>query len=179
MTVTFRPATVEDDVALRDLERAANVAALGHIFSPEEHGFPDEAVLARWTAFLVVKAVEQVVPGAPPELRVDVDVVDDPAAAPGERARLICLAAYDEAMLRHLAVHPDHWGTGLARAAVGRAVTAIRGKGGTPRLWCLEENTRARGLYRHLGWEPTGVKRPTTWPGSPVEQEWVLVGAAS
>ena len=44
----FRAASRDDLVALRDLERAANLAALGHVFPPERYPFPDDDVLARW-----------------------------------------------------------------------------------------------------------------------------------
>lgn len=40
-----------------------------------------------------------------------VEVVE---AGPG----LACFVCFDAHRLRHLAVHPDHWGRGLARAAV-------------------------------------------------------------
>jgi predicted GNAT family acetyltransferase len=76
--------------------------------------------------------------------------------------------------LWHLAVHPDHWGAGLARQGVELAVSAILGAGRTPVLWVLAANHRARGLYEHLGWEPTGRERPAEWPPYPVEMELVL-----
>ena len=77
----------------------------------------------------------------------------------------------DTGRLRHLAVHPDHWGTGLAREGVGLAVEDIRAAGRTPVLWVLVANHRARGLYEHLGWEPTGREQPAEWPPYPVEIE--------
>lgn len=151
----FRPATTADAVALRDLEKAANLASLGHLFPPERYPYPDEGVLARW-----VRALAE--PG------VRVEVVDGPG-------RLLALAAYDATTLRHLAVHPDEWGTGLGRATVERAVARIAA-GGAERavLWCLEENTRARGLYAHLGWRETGRTRPAEWPPYPIEGEQYL-----
>ena len=44
----FRPAREDEAGALRDLERAANLVALGHVFPPDRFPFPDDAVLARW-----------------------------------------------------------------------------------------------------------------------------------
>ena len=44
----FRPATDGDAVALRDLEKAANLIALAHVFPPETHPYPDAGVLDRW-----------------------------------------------------------------------------------------------------------------------------------
>ena len=99
-----------------------------------------------------------------------VEVVDGPD-------RLLAFAAYDATTLRHLAVHPESWGSGLGRVMVQRAVAEIAA-GGAERavLWCLEANTRARGLYAHLGWRETGRTRPAGWPPYPIEgkHEFVL-----
>lgn len=151
---TFRRAGEQDAVALLELERAASLAGLAHVFPADRFPYPEDDVLARWALVLAD-------PG------VVVDVVD------GERGLLAC-AAYDDSTLRHLAVHPDHWGTGLARLAVERAAAAIRERGNTPRLWCLVENHRARGLYEHLGWRPTGATGEAVWPPHPEEMEYAL-----
>ena len=72
---------------------------------------------------------------------------------------------WDAVVLRHLAVRPERWGDGLARRAIERAADAHR-------LWCLVENRRARGLYEHLGWQPTGLEREAEWPPYPREMEY-------
>ena len=151
----FRVAGEADLVALLDLERAANLVGLGHVFPPERYPFPDDAVLARWRIVL-------------DDPDVEVLVNDDPAAE-----GIIAYAAYDATTLRHLAVHPDHWGVGLATAAVEAAESAIAQRGSTSALlWCLEENHRARRLYEHLGWRPTGRTQEAQWPPHPVETEY-------
>lgn len=155
--MTFRPAGPDDAQVLGDLERDANLASLGHVFAPSEHPFPEGAVVARWRAVLAE-------PGVSVEV---VDGVDDSAG-------LRCYVAHDATTLRHLAVHPDAWGEGLARRAVERAVASIRAAGGRPRLWCLVENHRAQGLYAHLGWVASGVERRAEWPPHPAEVELVL-----
>ncbi|HWM72539.1 MAG TPA: GNAT family N-acetyltransferase [Nocardioides sp.] len=155
--LVFRAATAADAAALRDLEQAANLAALGHVFDPREFPFPADGVLDRWRTVL----------GEP---SVTVDVAEGP---PG----LIVFAAYDRTTLRHLAVHPDWWGRGVATAAVDRAATRIRASGAAPRLWCLVDNERALALYRRLGWEPTGAERKAEWPPYPTEIEMVLQGS--
>ena len=162
----FRPAEAGDAEALRDLERAANLVALAHVFPPGEHPFPDDAVLARWRDTLA-------------EPSVIVEVVDraaSPDASPdgGPAGRLDCFVARDTTTLRHLAVHPDRWGTGLGRAAVARAVAGIRAGGQQPLLWCLAENHRARRFYEHLGWAPTGATQRALWPPHPTELQYVL-----
>jgi GNAT superfamily N-acetyltransferase len=150
----FRDATPADAPALRQLEREANLAGLGHVFPPERFPFPDDDVLARWVLVL-------------DEPGVDVLVRD---SSPG---RLDVFAAYDDVSLRHLAVHPDLWGTGLASAAVETVLRAMARRGTTvAELWCLEENRRARRLYEHLGWSPAEDRRPAPWPPHPTEMRY-------
>lgn len=152
----LREATTEDVVALRDLERAANLAGLAHVFPPERFPFPDDAVLSRW-----VLVLEE--PGA-------TVLVGDVDADPG----IDVLVAYDDRSLRHLAVHPRRWGRGLARSAVATAVQAMARRGtGEAELWCLAENDRARRLYEHLGWTATADRRPAPWPPHPMELRYV------
>jgi GNAT superfamily N-acetyltransferase len=152
--VTWRHATQADAGALRDLEREANLVGLAHVFPAEEFPFPDDGVLARWRATL---------------------------AEPGVTVLLTegVLTSWDDGgRLRHLAVHPDHWGTGLAREGVALAVAGIRAAGRTPTLWVLVANHRARGLYEHLGWEPTGREQVAEWPPYPREIELRLPESA-
>ncbi|QIG42554.1 GNAT family N-acetyltransferase [Nocardioides anomalus] len=150
--MTWRRATAEDAVALRDLERAANVVGLAHVFG--DRPFPDEGVLARWRATL---------------------------AEPGVEVRLTdgALCAWDDTgRVRHLAVHPDRWGQGLGRTGLGLAVTDLRARGVAPWLWALQANHRARRLYAHLGWEPTGRTQPAEWPPYPTELQLRLPDSA-
>lgn len=152
----WRRASAADAVALLDVERAANLDSLGHVFPPDRFPYPTGDVLARWT--LVLEEPDCVV-----------EVID------GEDGRLACVSAYDATSLRHLVVRPDLWGTGLGRAGVERAVQAIRAQGSpTASLWCLADNKRARGLYEHLGWRATGVRRAAPWPPYPTEIEYVV-----
>jgi RimJ/RimL family protein N-acetyltransferase len=156
----LRKATAEDVVALRDLERAANLVGLAHVFPPERYPFPDDAVLSRWVLVLEEPGVTVLVRDAD----VGIDV----------------LLAYDDRSLRHLAVHPDQWGRGLASGAVEVAVQAMAGQGTTEaELWCLAENRRARRLYEHLGWTVTADQRPAPWPPHPVELRYVRAVAGS
>jgi GNAT superfamily N-acetyltransferase len=146
--VTWRTATPDDAVALRDLEREANVVGLVHVFPGMP--FPDDGVLARWQTALADPAVA-------------VFMTD------------VAFTSWDDTgRLRHLAVHPDHWGAGLAREGVELAVAGIRSSGLVPVLWVLEANHRACGLYEHLGWEPTGRTQPAEWPPYPTELELAL-----
>ncbi len=154
----FRNATVADLTALRDLERAANLAALSHVFSPERFPFPGDDVLARWALVL-------------DEPGCDVLVVE--GADGSEGGGLVAFAAYDDTTLRHLAVHPDRWGKGIATAAIRAVLHAMDHRGATEAsLWCLEENQRARRLYEHLGWRSTEDRGQAPWPPHPVEMRY-------
>ncbi len=142
-TTTFRAATEADAEALMWLERDTNLVALAHVFPGV--AYPEDDVLQRWRTLL-----------ADPDVTVEVV---------GPSTRLDVYLAYDVERLRHLGVRPDRWGEGLARAAMERAA-------GTRRLWVLADNHRARGLYAHLGWAPTGRRQTAEWPPHPVELEY-------
>jgi RimJ/RimL family protein N-acetyltransferase len=159
----FRQATRDDVLALRDLERTANLAALGHVFPPDRFPFPDDAVLARWQIVLE-------------DPDVTVLVAEDEE---GDKDLVAC-AAYDSTTLRHLAVHPDHWGEGLASDAIEAALNAMDLRGSTiASLWCLEENHRARRLYEYLGWRPERDRREAPWPPHPTEMRYSRLIIAS
>lgn len=145
MTLPWRLATDGDAVALRDLERISSSAGLAHVFG--DLPYPEDDVLARWVLVL-----------ADPE--VVVEVTEDEHG-------LVAFTAYDGSSLRHLGVRPDHWGTGLGRIGVARAVA-----GGASTLWVLVDNHRARGLYDSLGWAPTGATQECPWPPHPTELEY-------
>ncbi len=140
----FRPATDGDAVALRDLEKAANLIALAHVFPPGTHPYPDAGVLDRWREVLADPAVTTVV-------------------SEDDRG-LTSFAAFDATTLRHLGVRPDLWGTGLATEALAQSTA--------PRLWCLEANHRARRFYERQGWVATGPSKESEFPPHPVELEY-------
>jgi GNAT superfamily N-acetyltransferase len=148
----FRGATQDDLLQLAELERHANVAALGHVFAQAEFPFPFDDVLARWKL-----------------------VLDDPdvvvlVSERGDDEGLDAFAAYDRSTLRHLAVRPDRWGEGLATAAIETAVDAMGLRGTTiASLWVLRDNHRARRLYSYLGWRETDDVREAAWPPHPPE----------
>ena len=148
----FREATDKDLVALRDLEREANLVGLAHVFPADRFPFPDDAVVARWRLVL-----------DDPEVTVLVLDAEN-------HGGLVAYAAHDDATLRHLAVHPDHWGKGLGTAAIEIAVHAMDLRGSTEAsLWCLQDNHRARRLYEYLGWSRTEDSQEASWPPHPIE----------
>lgn len=140
----LRPARGRDALPLKDLEKAANLVALAHVFPADQHPYPDADVLARWQ-----------------------DVLADPGTTTlvGEdEVGLTCFVAFDALRLRHLGVRPDQWGTGLA-------VVAFEASKAT-RLWCLEANHRARRFYARHGWAETGASRQSEFPPFPVELDY-------
>ncbi len=150
----LRKAGELDLVALRDLEREANLIALAHVYPPTQYPYPDDDVLARWAIVL--------------------DGPDCTTLVRDGATGLDGLVAFDSASIRHLAVHPDCWGTGLARELLAAACERIAGP---VRLWCLADNQRARGLYEHLGWSLTGVQEESEFPPHPRQLEYVLRGS--
>jgi GNAT superfamily N-acetyltransferase len=148
----FRRATQHDVLGLASLERDANLVGLRHVFAPERHPFPFEAVLSRWQLVLDDPAAVTL-------------VLDDP-----EERRLDLYLAYDSTTVRHVGVRPERWGEGLATAAMRLALADIAARGtGTAHLWVLEENHRARRLYEHLGWRAGDERREAPWPPHPTE----------
>lgn len=144
----LRTAGIGDAERLLEIERAAGLAAMGHIFPREEYPYPSEGVLARWHRTLVE-----------PGVTVLVDADPDEARAPQ------AFVAFDAHIIRHLAVHPDAQGRGLGRAIVEAALPHLA----DPRLWCLEENHAALEFYRRTGWEPTGERRASDFEPHPPE----------
>lgn len=145
-----RAACSDDADVLTALERAASLAALGHVFPPDAYPYPTDEVRARWVATLADPAVR-------------VLLLDDPLL-PGVLAAFV---AFDDTHVRHLAVHPRRWGHGFGRRTLTEAVSQMD----APRLWVLEANARARSVYEHLGWAPTGRSRQAEWPPYPTEVE--------
>lgn len=158
----FRTATDHDLLDLAELERDANLAALGHVFAPERHPFPFDDVLARWRLVL----------GDP---SATVLVHDRP-----DGAGLSAVVAFDDTWVRHVAVHPQDWGRGLATAGIDIALRSMARRGtAVASLWVLEENHRARRLYGHLGWAPTDDMREAPWPPHPSEIRYTRPVAAA
>ena len=128
---------------------------LAHVFG--DLPYPDDDVLARWVLLL-------------DDPEVVVEVVEDSRHGGAGWWRF---AAHDGHSLRHLAVHPDRWGTALGREGFHRAEAA-----GARRLWVLfEANTHARGLYESLGWAPNGDHQECPWPPYPTELEYAAPSA--
>jgi len=120
------------------VQRAASLAALGHIYGDEP--YPDDAILRRWQMF----------PGT-----VLVSERDD---------EIVGVAGIEREWLHGFYVLPGWWGTGVADELHEAAVEL-----GAARLWCLEENHRARRFYETHGWQLNGETRVVEYPPHPLD----------
>jgi GNAT superfamily N-acetyltransferase len=153
--VTIRAARPDDHSALVAVQRAAELAALGHIFPPDEHPYPVQAVAIRWRNALAAAGVRVLL------------------AERGDRAvGLSCVAA---GWLQGLFVVSDAWGSGLADRLHEAALMVVQAQGRSScRLWVLEANHRARRFYARHGWLPDGRRQPAPFPPYPVELGYAL-----
>lgn len=71
-------------------------------------------------------------------------------------------------------LHPDVWGSGVARALMGETLDGLASRFATAVLWVLSDNPRARRFYERSGWScgegddiVTGTWAGPVIPGSP------------
>jgi putative acetyltransferase len=131
------------------VQRAACLPALAHVFPPEEYPFPDEAVLARWRDF------------SGTVLAADRDGV------------VVGIAGVEPCWLHGFYVLPEWWGTGVADELHAAALDAMADCAQL-KLWVLEENARARRFYEKRGWRLNGETRVVPYPPSPLDVGYSL-----
>jgi GNAT superfamily N-acetyltransferase len=133
---------------LAEIQAAASLAGLGHVYPPELYPFPFATVEERWqttTARVILH-----------ESRLG-------------------FAAVDGEWFDALYVRPEAWGTGIAGELHDRAVAALRASGvARARLWVLEDNERARRFYGRRGWAADGTTRVVPFPPSPIDLGYAL-----
>jgi GNAT superfamily N-acetyltransferase len=145
----LRRATQRDAAFLAAVQEEASRAGFQHIFPPDVHAFPVDAVRERWERFTadggwVVRADDGFV------------------------------AVRDE-WLEALYVLPSAWGTGRADELHDAAVAELRRRGiERARLWVLEENERARRFYERHGWLADGTTRVVEFPPNPLDVGYAL-----
>jgi GNAT superfamily N-acetyltransferase len=149
-SLTIRDSGPHEAETLFELQRAASLAAVPHIFPPELYPYPDDAIRERW----------RTVPGR-------IFVAERDGVPVG-------VAAVEAEWLSGLYVVPDEWGSGVADALHTAAVEAIAGAHDAAKLWCLEENRRARRFYEKRGWRPNGETRVVPFPPNPVDVGYSL-----
>jgi GNAT superfamily N-acetyltransferase len=121
-----------------EIQRAASLAALKHIYGDEP--YPDDAVRDQWRRFRGTVLV-------------------------AERAgETVGVAGIEDEWLNGFYVLPEWWGTGVADELHAAAVER-----GAAKLWCLEENQRARRFYEKRGWSLNGETRRVPFPPHPLD----------
>jgi GNAT superfamily N-acetyltransferase len=147
----IREAGPADAEALLEVQRAASVAALGHVFPPDRYPYPSDAIRERWLTF---------------EGRV---LLAEDGDAP------LGVAAVAPCRLDGFYVVPERWGSGLAATLHDEAVAALSQLGcPEARLWVLEENARARRFYERRGWRENGETRVVPYPPNPLDVGYSL-----
>jgi GNAT superfamily N-acetyltransferase len=148
--IEVRPARADDAETLAEIQRAASLAALAHIFPPERFPFPIDEVRDRWRE-AVADAGARVVVG---------EAAGRPAG----------LAAVRRDWLDGLYVVPQQWGSGVADALHDHALSLVAELGSERcHLWVLEHNVRARRFYERRGWRENGDTRVVPFPPNPVD----------
>ena len=146
----LRPARAEDAEGAFQVQRAASLAALAHIYPPDRYPFPDDAIRERWKEAISDTSGDVIV---------------------AQRAdRIVGVAAAKEGWLDGLYVVPAEWGTGVAARLHDEAMRSLADAGATrARLWVLEDNTRARRFYERRGWRLDGSERIVPFPPHPLD----------
>ena len=143
-----RPAKREDIESAFQVQRAASLAALGHIYPPDRYAFPDDAIRARW--------------------QQAVGTTEGTVIVAERDGRVVGVAAAKDGWLDGLYVLPEEWGNGVAGRLHDGALSALAAAGATTaRLWVLEDNTRARRFYERRGWRLDGSERVVPFPPHP------------
>ena len=161
MAVTVRDSEPHEAETAFEIQKAASLAALAHVFPPDVYPYPDDAIEERWRRF----------PG-----RVFLAERD---------GRAVGVAAVEGEWLHGLYVVPDEWGTGVAGQLHAHAVEAIAAAHDRAKLWCLESNHRARRFYEKHAWRENGDTRRRRVPTAPARRRLlarapshVVVGSA-
>jgi GNAT superfamily N-acetyltransferase len=148
--IEIRPANQSDAETLAEIQRAASLAALAHIFPPDRYPFPVTEVGDRWR-----EAV------ADPDARVLIAE---------EGGRPTGTASVRRGWLDGLYVVPERWGSGVAQALHDHALSLAAELGSRNcRLWVLEHNARARRFYERLSWRENGGRRVVPFPPNPID----------
>jgi RimJ/RimL family protein N-acetyltransferase len=128
------------DEAKRHFEVQRAASLAGLAHVYGDEPFPDEAIQARWQSF----------PGT--VLVAERDGV------------VVGVAGIEGEWLQGFYVVPEWWGSGVANELHDAVV-----EHGARRLWCLEENHRARRFYEKRGWTLNGDSRVVEYPPHPLD----------
>jgi len=132
------------------VQRAASLAGLAHIYPPDEHPYPDDVIRAQWRE-------------------------KQGAVLVAERdGRVVGVVVVHACWLTNLYVLPEWWGSGVAGELHDAALAAMPDCAEV-KLWVLEENRRARRFYEKHGWRPNGEARVVEFPPHPLDVGYSFV----
>ncbi|WBB72765.1 GNAT family N-acetyltransferase [Micromonospora sp. WMMD1128] len=148
MTLSLRPATEADLMAVGALHQRSRVAAYSSFLPPEALADPTPEAMGRyWVERLTWEGMDH---------RMTV------AERDGRLVGFSYLGPDDEGdpatgLLHAIHLEPDERGRGTGRALMVDALDAIRARGWTrAALWVLRDNAAARRFYERGGWHATG-----------------------
>ncbi len=155
VSVAIRDARPEEAEALAQLQRAASVEALAHIFPPDRYPFPLDDVRERWANALGE---------------------DDARVLVADEGALVGAALARPEWLDGLYVVPASWGRGVGPSLHDEALRHVRELGSSEiHLWVLEDNWRARRFYERRGWRLNGTTRVVPFPPNPLDVGYSLL----
>jgi GNAT superfamily N-acetyltransferase len=153
--VTIRLAGADEAEMLFQIQKAASLAGLGHIFPADRFPYPDDAVRERW--------------------REVVAALDHEAFLAETDGEAVGVAAIEGDWVNGLYVLPEWWGSDVAPALHDALVDAIRAGGAAnAHLWVLEANARARRFYERRGWRENGTTRVVPYLPNPLDLGYSL-----
>ncbi|MFJ8577036.1 GNAT family N-acetyltransferase [Micromonospora sp. NPDC093277] len=151
MTVTLRPATTADLMAIGALHQRSRVTAYSSFLPAAALARPTPEELGRyWVERLTWEGADHRMTVAERDGRLagfsylGPDDADDP----------------ETGLLNAIHLEPTERGRGSGRTLMVDALAAMRARGWSRAvLWVLEENASARRFYERGGWAPTGERR--------------------
>lgn len=151
MTISLRPATEADLMAVGALHQRSRVAAYSSFLSADALAEPTPEAMGRyWTERVTWEGADH---------RMTV------AERDGRLVGFSYLGPDDEGdpatgLLNAIHLEPDERGRGTGRALMVDALDAMRARGWSrAALWVLRENATARRFYERGGWTATGEQR--------------------
>lgn len=151
MTISLRPATEADLLAVGALHQRSRVAAYSSFLPAEALAEPTPETMGRyWVERLIWEGADH---------RMTVAVRD---------GRLVGFSYLgpddagdpDTGLLNAIHLEPDERGRGTGRALMVDALAAMRARGWSRAvLWVLRDNAPARRFYERGGWTATGEER--------------------
>jgi lincosamide nucleotidyltransferase A/C/D/E len=157
--VVCRTAVVEDALAAAVVNRRAALLAYRHIFPPTA---PEPTHQRLWEIF----RLRFTAPSRGLVLDAGGTVVGCVAASVDRGGEGEVVGLY---------VDPTRWREGLGAHLLAAVLDALRSAGaGSARLWVLEHNTRARGMYERRGWVADGATRSVSTVGEVIELRYRL-----